>query len=195
MVQPLGPRRWMLFVDGENMAIQGKKVGAEAGYQISEGTGFRSGVFLWPPQGQHTCLMNSMNSGPWPGDIYCAPIRSFYFTAMQGNDPGIAAVKELIWSAGFQPRVFKKRDGKSKGVDISLATEILSNAYKDNYDVAVLLAGDGDYVPMVEEVKRQGKVVYVSFFDGASQGVNDELRLASDRFLPIGTTFFENFGK
>jgi uncharacterized LabA/DUF88 family protein len=122
------------------------------------------------------------------------PLRSF-FTAMTGDDPSIADVQKLIWSAGFQPRVFKKREGRSKGVDISLATEVLSNAYKDNYDVAVLVAGDADYVPMVEEVKRQGKIVYVSFFGDADQGAKDELRLAADDFLPIGSAFFENWGK
>ena len=33
--------------------------------------------------------------------------------------------------------------------------------FEDHYDVAVLIAGDGDYVPLVEEVKSLGKVVYV----------------------------------
>ena len=192
MVHAVGPQRWMLFVDGENLAIQGGKAGRKAGYRIVEGANSRDGVFLWPPRGGVTCLMNSTD---WPSEIRCNPLRSFYFTAMQGDDPTIAKVTEMIWSAGFQPRVFKKRNGKSKGVEISLATEILGNAYKDNYDVAVLMAGDGDYVPMVEEVKRQGKILYVAFFAGAEQGVSDELRLASDWLVPIGTTYFDNFGK
>jgi len=41
---------------------------------------------------------------------------------------------------------------------------MLSHAFLNNYDVATLIAGDADYVPLVEEVKRLGKVVYVLFF-------------------------------
>jgi uncharacterized LabA/DUF88 family protein len=65
--------------------------------------------------------------------------------------------------------------------EIALTTDMLSHGYRNNYDVAVLFDGDGDYVPLVEEVKRLGKVVYIMFFQGS--GVNNELRLASDTFL------------
>ena len=39
--------------------------------------------------------------------------------------------------------------------------------------VAVLVAGDGDYVPLITEVKRLGKVVYVVFFN--DYGLSTEL--------------------
>ncbi len=72
--------------------------------------------------------------------------------------------------------------------EIALTTDMLSHGYRtNNYDVAVLFAGDGDYVPLVEEVKRLGKVVYIMFFQGS--GVNNELRLASDTFLYIDEFF------
>ena len=53
----------------------------------------------------------------------------------------------------------------------------------DNYDAAVLIAGDSDYVPLVEEVKRRGKVVYVGFFVGPKSGLSEELKLSSDGFF------------
>ena len=71
--------------------------------------------------------------------------------------------------------------------EIALTTDMLSHGYRTNYDVAVLFAGDGDYVPLVEEVKRLGKVVYIMFLQGS--GVNNELRLASDTFLYIDEFF------
>jgi len=40
---------------------------------------------------------------------------------------------------------------------------MLSNAIDNNYEVAVLVAGDADYVPLVEEVKRRGKMVILCF--------------------------------
>jgi len=52
-----------------------------------------------------------------------------------------------------------------------------------NYEVAVLAAGDGDFVPLVEEVKRFGKRVVVIFWD--NNGLNPELRRAADEFTPL----------
>ena len=43
---------------------------------------------------------------------------------------------------------------RAKGVDIALTKDLLSHAFLDNYDAVVLVAGDGDYVPVVEELKR-----------------------------------------
>jgi uncharacterized LabA/DUF88 family protein len=83
-----------------------------------------------------------------------------------------------------------KRDAqtkRSKGVDIALAKDFLCNAFFNNYDVAVLYAGDGDYVPIVNEVKRMGKVVYVAFFYEA--GLSPALRLASDEYFPLDEFF------
>jgi uncharacterized LabA/DUF88 family protein len=44
-----------------------------------------------------------------------------------------------------QPHVFRResKERKSKGVDITLTKDLLVNAFQDNYDVAVLIAGDG----------------------------------------------------
>ena len=64
-----------------------------------------------------------------------------------------------------------------KGVDISLAKDLLSHAFLDNYDYAILYSGDGDYVPLVEEVKRIGKNVMVCFFD--TDCLNKELKLST----------------
>jgi uncharacterized LabA/DUF88 family protein len=57
--------------------------------------------------------------------------------------------------------------------------------------VALLIAGDGDYVPLVLELKRLGKVVYVGFF--AASGLNPELRLASDGFFELEPFFFDQW--
>ena len=103
-------------------------------------------------------------------------------TAAVGNEERIRHLKYALFMMGFAPRVFKKsKNRRSKAVDITLATDMLSHGHRDNYDVAVLFAGDGDYVPLVEEVQRLGKVVYVGFFKGS--GLNNDLQLASDTFL------------
>lgn len=100
-----------------------------------------------------------------------------------------------LWENGFLAKVFKKQkqQTKSKGVDIALTTDFLSNAFLNNYDVAVLIAGDADYIPMVNEVKRLGKLVYIVFFHGEKLGLNLALHLASDQFLNISGTFKEQW--
>ncbi|HEY3245798.1 MAG TPA: NYN domain-containing protein [Phycisphaerae bacterium] len=47
-----------------------------------------------------------------------------------------------------------------KGVDVMLAIDMLTLAYKDRYDVAVLVSSDADYKHAIEAVKFEtGKIV------------------------------------
>ena len=118
-------------------------------------------------------------------------IRSFYYTAVKANDPQLDALTWRIRECGFNPSVFKKQKEKSKGVDITLAKDVLMNAFFGNYDVAVLVAGDADYVPLIEEVKRLGKVVYLIFFE--NEGLSKELHMASDHFFEMTGSFLETW--
>jgi len=58
--------------------------------------------------------------------------------------------------------LFTKQFGTEKAVDVKLATDLIM--LRDIYDVAIIVSGDQDYVPAVEEVKDSGKtVINVSF--------------------------------
>lgn len=46
-----------------------------------------------------------------------------------------------------------------KGVDVKIATDMVAMAYAGEYDVAILVSGDGDLVPAVHEVRRLGRPV------------------------------------
>lgn len=58
-------------------------------------------------------------------------------------------------------RLEKRPDGKKaeKGVDVKLAVDLVVNAYKDNYDIAILVSNDADFIPAIEEIKSLGKPV------------------------------------
>lgn len=57
-----------------------------------------------------------------------------------------------------------------KGVDAALVTDLLSLAWQQAYDVAVLVSGDADYIPAVEYVQERGlKVINAAW---ASKGHN-----------------------
>lgn len=59
-------------------------------------------------------------------------------------------------------RLEKRPDGKKaeKGVDVKLAVDLVVNAYKNNYDIAVLVSNDADFIPAIQEVINLGKEVY-----------------------------------
>ncbi len=46
-----------------------------------------------------------------------------------------------------------------KGVDVKIATDMVAMAYAGEYDVVILVSGDGDLAPAVHEVRRLGRRV------------------------------------
>ncbi|MFX1499552.1 MAG: NYN domain-containing protein [Promethearchaeota archaeon] len=51
-----------------------------------------------------------------------------------------------------------------KKVDIKIAIDIISYAYENAYDTAVLVSGDGDFVPVAEKLKELNKNMEVWAF-------------------------------
>ena len=70
-----------------------------------------------------------------------------------------------------------------KGVDIQLTTDLLTHSFKNNYDVAILVAGDSDYVGALQAVKDNGKHVEVALF--GKERTSRPLREVADRVLTI----------
>ena len=48
-----------------------------------------------------------------------------------------------------------------------ITTELLTHAFKDNYDVAVIVGGDQDYIVALKEVKREGKRIVLACFENS----------------------------
>ena len=56
------------------------------------------------------------------------------------------------------------RGAEEKGVDVRMATDMIRLAWVDNYDVAVLLSSDKDFVPVAEFLETRGiKVIHGAF--------------------------------
>ena len=175
------PGRWMIFVDGENLTIRAQEFAkGEGGQFFTEGPHFKQDTFFWFPGFQATAnLMETVI----PAQAHAT--RAYYYTALVGDDARQAEVTTALREIGFSPRVFKKlkQTQKAKGVDIMLTIDVLGHGFRDHYDSVLLVAGDGDYVPLLEEVKRLGKNAYVAFLRG--NGLNESLRIAADRFFDI----------
>lgn len=182
----------MLFVDGENFTFRAQEFARQKHLMLETGRYYSPNTFVWLPNWN---ARRSLIPPMAPVSIESSAMRAHYYTSVVGDDRRIKSIEQSLWENGFQAEVFKKQkqQTKSKGVDIALATDFLSNAFLNNYDVAVLIAGDADYIPMVAEVKRLGKLVYVVFFHGKDSGLSLDLHLASDQFLNIGNTFYEQW--
>ena len=78
--------------------------------------------------------------------------------------------------------MFRKRNGREKDVDIALTKEMLVNAFQQNCEEVILIAGDEDYVELIEEVKRYGQNIRGAFF---KIGLSEHLRISLDQFTYI----------
>jgi len=74
------------------------------------------------------------------------------------------------------------RDGKGnfrqKGVDTLLAIDMIDKANSDQYEIAIVVAGDLDHLEAIKTTKNKGKKVY-GFFD--EKTASKDLKLEYDR--------------
>lgn len=169
--------RAMMFVDGENLAIRYK---ALLGSDDPQGhVVYEPDVFVW------SRFANVRHHAR------CDIIRKYYYTCASGDDNYISQIEEKLKHVGIEaPRVFKKKRGrKTKRVDISLATDMLTHAHRKNYDIAVLVAGDEDYLPLVQAVMAEGSRVVLWFFE---DGLSKSLKREVDHYFDISTFLFKD---
>jgi hypothetical protein len=122
-------RRWMMFVDGENFTIRGQHFASETKLKLIAGRFWKNNVFLWLPDvlGRQTRLWTTQVGM----DVSGTAVRAHYYTSVQGDEPLVEETERALWELEFQPEVFRKpKDSTSKGVDITLARDMLSHAYQ-----------------------------------------------------------------
>ena len=126
-------------------------------------------------------------------------IRPFYYCAIP-EKPNTKQVNflRMLRYLGFEvvTKTLKRRissDGRiffvEKGVDVALVTDMLSMAFKNAYDVAVLVSGDNDYIRAVEEIKRLGKRVEIASFEHNPEDntkfISADLKMVADKFISL----------
>jgi uncharacterized LabA/DUF88 family protein len=63
---------------------------------------------------------------------------------------------------------------------------MIGGAYNKRFDVALLIAGDADYVPIVDEIRRAGLHTLVAGVqENAQLACSDELQRAADWFVKL----------
>ena len=95
---------------------------------------------------------------------------------------------------GFQVKTYDKSYGKEKIVDTSIVTQMIEDSFSIDKLIGeiCLIAGDKDYVPAVESLKKRGYIVNVFFWGHAAP----ELQKAASKFINLNDYFDDlKFGK
>lgn len=77
---------------------------------------------------------------------------------------------------------------KEKGVDTTIVTLMMQNAWEGLYDMGILVSSDRDFVPAIEYLDRKG----IKFIQAGFRGSGYELRQKSWASVEI-TNFYEQF--
>jgi len=122
-------------------------------------------------------------------------VRAYFYSALPSerdvdkqSKEGFSKQKKFLEDLSFMgikvklARLRKLPDGNflEKEVDIMLATDMLSLAYKNAYDTCVLVSGDSDFSYTVEVIQSLGKRVENATFKKTS---SYSLRKLCDEFL------------
>lgn len=182
-------RRTMIFIDGENITQRYQ-------HMLDEGRTPRSHV------------VHVKDAFVWVGQITAEPhlhelIRCGYYTTHVGDPDSLHdlsiqlakirydySTEQIYCGTGYVvPYVFKKAKQiqKSASVDINITIDMLRCTYINAVDDVWLLSGDGDYIPLIREVMRQGKSMFVGAF---SSGLNKEIPTIVDEFRDLDSVFF-----
>ncbi|WFO49714.1 NYN domain-containing protein [Aeromonas veronii] len=102
-----------------------------------------------------------------------------------GSPPPSDSFWKMVEKQGFQVVTYDRNSGgKEKKVDVAIAYAITKDAYtlidKNNSEI-VLVAGDKDYVPVIEDLKSEGFRVTVVFWEHAAK----ELKDSASKFISL----------
>ena len=96
-----------------------------------------------------------------------------------------------LMHAGVDPKFLPMSQKlREKGVDVALAVDALQVGLGNMIDVAVLVTGDGDFVPLVRALNKQGVRVLAAYFafeskDGSKSFINERLLAAANYAVDI----------
>lgn len=181
-----------VFVDGENLVMRYQAM-LESGHKPKKGIVHIPDVFVWHPGITTWSVM----------DIQ----RCTYYTSAAGDAPRLKEIRSRIAATTFDytheysnnvpagtgqlvPRIFHKesKSRKTRNVDINIVIDMVRAAHLGSAELLLLLSGDGDYLPLVDECMRLGKPTWVCSF---SSGLHDGLPCAVDLYETLDDVFFE----
>ncbi len=127
-------------------------------------------------------------------------IRTYYYNIRQesSDNPRLAENQDRFLNALYETEYLEVRLGiwkarghtmVEKGVDVMIASDLITHAYEDHYDTAILVSGDADFYPALQAVKDVGKQVEVAAFDS---NLSSEAARFSDVLLKFNNSYFDD---
>jgi len=177
----------LILIDGENLLVRYEAM-LKKGSKPNGVVVHRPGEFVWSPTITRHAHMEV--------------IRVSYYTTYVCDDKQFEDLKNEIASENYDfrttdsdgvgaivPHVYKKqaRGTTTKSVDINICIDALRHTYNKTIDKLILVSGDGDYVPLIQEVMRQGVRVTVG---ALSNGCHPPLKNVPDDFIDYDKIFF-----
>jgi uncharacterized LabA/DUF88 family protein len=179
MLQSQSPlaQRAMAFIDGSNLLVE---LGEQTTARFPADRPNQSHLILGA-QTVTKALVEQIVAGPvGPHQV----LRRYWFGSVQGSDEDLLARKQWLRDQNYEAVLFRKKKGRDeKGVDLAVAREMLMHGFNKNYQTAVLVAGDSDYIGLVQDLKRLGLLVVLAFYECSA--LSPELRLAADAFVAL----------
>lgn len=180
-----------VFVDGENLVMRYQAM-VEEGWKPKKDVAHILDTFVWHPRVTKWSCM----------DIQ----RVSYYTSATGDQKRLAEIRTQIAKTTYEfshdtdpdtpegsmqlvPRIFHKssKSRKTRNVDINIVIDVMRAAHLSTAEMLLILSGDGDYLPLVQEAMRLGKQVWVCSF---SSGLNSELATSVDLHETLDDIFF-----
>lgn len=167
------------YVDNSNVFIEGSRVsavkkGLPGAATIIEAMNNRVVDFSW--QIDYGSLHHFACGNP-------ADIGGAY---LWGSPPPGDSFWQMVERYGFKVTKFDRNQaGKEKKVDVAIAHQMTKDAYSGvitkGRDEMTLVAGDKDFVPVVEDLVASGFIVDVVFWNHAAT----ELKQAATKFVDL----------
>ena len=116
------------------------------------------------------------------------------FTIKGATDDQLKRERNLyhdLMHEGIEPEYLPMSESHGeKGTDVALAVDALQIGLDKKIDIAVLVSGDGDFVPLVRALNKQGVRVLAAYFgftakDGRKSFINDRLLSAVNYAVDI----------
>jgi len=154
-------KRAMVFIDAQNL--------------LSGSRDYEDGI-----QNDPVKLMNTLTEDY---DL----LRSYWFdTYPPGDKESKTGFFHFLETNGFRVVDMPLRENddgyEQKGLDITLATELIARGFDDAYDVAVVVTGDDDFNRAIRYVQDRGKVIEVAAFEST---MSDGLKRRADTYVKL----------
>ncbi len=127
-------------------------------------------------------------------------LRTYYYNTLPSDDKfaeaierfhaGLRLANRIEVRLGKTMRTPKGEKDRQKQVDILLALDMFKLASSGKINLAILLSGDGDFVPVLQAVKEEGVLTKVIY---SRESIDHELRLVADMHHEIGAADFRRW--